>query len=91
MHAPDYDHFYIPFFSKKGKFHPQTNIFRENNSPFSTEPAIVWVKISDFFGLRSRYGRLANQKKLILPLEKYLNTLKDMIICTESFTKFQCG
>ena len=36
MH-PDYDHF-IPLTSKKGKFQPQTNIFSENNNPFSIKP-----------------------------------------------------
>ena len=45
----------------------------------------------NFSGLRSRFGWLANQKKLILPLEKYLTTLKDMIIDTETFTIFQRG
>ena len=56
----------------------------------------MWVKISEkkkinFFGLKFHYNRLANRKKLILPLEKYLKTLKDMIIGTESFTVFQSG
>ena len=37
------------------------------------------------------YNRIANRKKLILPLEKYFKTLKDMIIGTESFTIFQSG
>ena len=45
----------------------------------------------NFSGLRSRFDWLANQKKLILPLEKYLTTLKDMIIDTETFTIFQRG
>ena len=94
MH-PDYDHLYNPLTSKKGKFHPQSNTFCGNNNPFSIEPTVVWVKISEkininFSGLRSRY-MLANRKKLILPLEKYLNTLKDMIIGTESFTIFPSG
>ena len=30
MHT-DYDHFYIPVTSKKGKFQPKTNIFPGNN------------------------------------------------------------
>ena len=56
----------------------------------------MWVKISEkkninFFGLRSRYNRLANREKLILPLEKYFKTLKDMISGTELFTIFQSG
>ena len=42
--------------------------------------------------MRSRYKRLANRKKLFLPLEKYFKTLKDMIIGTvESFIIFQSG
>ena len=36
----------------------------------------------NFFGLRSQYHRLANRKKLILPLAKYFKTSKDMIIGT---------
>ena len=56
----------------------------------------MWVKIFQkknisFSGLRSRYKRLANRKKVILPLEKYFKTLKDMIIGTESFKIFQSG
>ena len=45
----------------------------------------------NFSSLRSRYNRLANGKKLILSLEKYFKTLKDMIIGTESFITFQSG
>ena len=87
---------YIPLTSKKCKFQPQTSIFPENNNPFSIKPTVVWVKISEkknisFFGLRSRYNRLANRKKLILPLEKYFKTLKDMISGTELCTIFQSG
>ena len=42
--------------------------------------------------MRSRYNRLANRKKFILPLEKHFKTLKDMIIGTDSFiTNFQSG
>ena len=80
---------HIPLTSKKCKVQLQTSIFPGNNNPFSIKPTVVWVKISEkknisFFGLRSRYNRLANRKKLILPLEKYFKTLKDMIIGTES-------
>ena len=48
-----------------------------------------WKENINFSGLRSRYNRLANRKKLILSLKKYFKTLKDMIIGTESFTTFQ--
>ena len=87
---------YIPLTSKKCKFQPQTSIFPENNNPFSIKPTVVWVKIFEkknisFSGLRSRYNRLADGTKLILPLEKYFKTLKDMIIGTDSFTIFQSG
>ena len=87
---------YIPLTSKKCKFQPQTSIFPENNNPFSIKPTVVWVKISEkknisFFVLRSRYNRLANRKKLILPLEKYFKTLKDVITGTDLFTIFQIG
>ena len=56
----------------------------------------VCVKISEkenikFSSLRSRYNRLANRKKLILPLEKFFKTLKNMIIDTEPFIIFQSG
>ena len=34
---------------------------------------------------------LANRKKLILPLEKYLKYLNGMIIGTKSFTIFEIG
>ena len=89
-----YDH--VPLTYKKCKFQPQTSIFPANKNPFSIKPTVVWVKISEkknisFSGLRSRYNRLANRKKLILPLKKYFKTLKDMIIGTESFTVFQSG
>ena len=85
--------FYIPLTSKKCKFQPQTSIFPRNNNRFSIKPTIVWVKIFEkkkisFSGLRSRYNRLANRKKLLLPLEKYFKTLNDKIIGTESFTIF---
>ena len=54
----------------------------------------MWVKISkkkniSFFGLRSRYNRLASRKKIILALEKYFKTLKDVISGTKLFTIFQ--
>ena len=45
--------------------------------------------------MRSRYYRLTNKKRLILPLEKYFKTLIDIIIGTagallfELFTIFQ--
>ena len=45
----------------------------------------------NFSGLRSRYDRLENWKKLNLPLKKYLKSLKDMTIGTESFTVLQSG
>ena len=48
-------------------------------------------KTINFSGLRSHYNRIANRKKLILPLEKYFKTLKDMISGTELFTIFQSG
>ena len=87
---------YIPLTSKKCKFQPQTSIFPENNNPFSIKPTVVSVKVSEkknisFFSLRSRFNRLANRKKLILSLEKYFKTLKDMISGTELFTIFQIG
>ena len=78
----DYDHFYIPLISKH-------------------KAAVVGVKTSEksfnISGLKSPYHRLANKKKLILPLRKYSKTLKDMSIGTvgtyvfESFTIFQNG
>ena len=34
-------------------------------------------KIINLFSLRSRYRRLANRKKLILPLGNYIKTLKE--------------
>ena len=87
---------YIQLTSKKCKFQPQTSFFPGNDNPFSIKPTLVWVKIFEkknisFSGLNSRYNRLANRKKLVLPLEKYFKTLKDMIIGTESFTIFQSG
>ena len=87
---------YIPLTSKKCKFQPQTSIFPWNNNPFSIKRTVVWVKISEkknisFWGLRSRYNRPANRKKLILPLEKHFKTLNDMISGTELFTIFQSG
>ena len=36
----------------------------------------------NIFGLKSPYHRITNRNKLILPLEKYLKTLKNMIIGT---------
>ena len=87
---------YIPLTSKEWKFQPQTSVFPEKNNPFSIKPTVVWVKISEkkyisFFGLISRYSRLANRKKLILPLERYFKILKDMISGTELFTILEVG
>ena len=87
---------YIPLTSKKCKFQPQTSSLPGNNSPFSIKSTVLWVKISEkknisFSGLRSRYNRLANRRKLILPLEKYFKALKDMISGTELCTIFQSG
>ena len=54
-------------------------------------------KFISFSGLRFRYQRLPNRKKLILPLGNFFKTWKDMIIGTaskllfESFTTFQSG
>ena len=48
-------------------------------------------KKHQFSGFRFCYNRLANRKKLILPLKKYFKTLKDIIIGIESFTYFQSG
>ena len=85
MH-PDYDHLYFPLTFKKWKLQPQANTLPGSNNPFSIKSTFVQIKISGkknicFFGLRSCWHRLANRKKLILPLEKYFKTLKDMIIC----------
>ena len=41
-----------------------------------------WKKNINFSSLKSPYQRLANGKKLILSVEKYPKTLKDMIIGT---------
>ena len=78
------------------KFQPQTSILLGITTLFFIKPAVVWIKISEkknisFSGLRSRYSRLANRKKLILLLEKYFETLKDMISGTKLFTIFQSG
>ena len=95
MH-PNYDNLYNPLTSKSGKFQPQTNIFPGNSNTFSIKPTAVWVKISEksinFSGLRTSYLKLANRKKLILPLGKDFKTLKNIIIGTaRSFTIFQSG
>ena len=87
---------YIPLKSKKFKFQPQTSIFPGNSNPFSIKPTVIWVKIFEkknisFSGLISCYNRLASRKKLILPLEKYFQTLKVMVVGIESFTIFQSG
>ena len=91
MH-PDYDHFVYSITSKKCKLQPQSSIFPGNNNSVSI---VVWIKVSEkknisFSGLRSCYNRLANRKKLILPL-KYFKTLKNMISGTKLFTVFQSG
>ena len=84
---------------------PATNQhFSTNNNPFYIKPYCCvgqQVEISEkktfFSSFRSRYHRLTNRKKLILPLEKYFKTLNDMIIGTagtkplQSFTIFQSG
>ena len=87
---------YIPLTSKKCKFQPKISIFPGNKNPFFIKPTVVWVKIFEtkninFSGLRSSYNRLTNRIKLMLPVEKYFKTLKDMIIGTKSFTVFQSG
>ena len=96
MH-PDYNHFvYSINFQKMQIPATQTSIFPGNNNPFSIKPTVLWVKISEkknisFSSLRSRYSRLANRKKLILPLEKYFKTLKETISGTELCIVFQSG
>ena len=71
---------------------PQTSIFPGNNNQCvgQCEKSFLKKNIS-FSGLRSRYNRVANRKKLIFPWEKYFKTLKVMTIGTESFTIFQSG
>ena len=65
---PEYNHLSIPLTSKKGKFQPQTNIFPVNSNPFSILSLLLCgSKNINFSGLRSRYDRLENKKKLILP------------------------
>ena len=76
---------YIPLTSKKCKFQPQTSIFPENNNPFSIKPTGVWLKSFqkkniNFSSLRSRYNRLTNGKKLILPLEKYFFKVGEVMV-----------
>ena len=68
---------------------PQTSTFPGNNNRCAGQDFLK--KTHQFSGLRSHYNRIANRKKLILPLEKYFKTLKDMIIGTESFAVFQIG
>ena len=57
----------------------------------------MWVKISEKKKKKKKKFQQANRKKLILPLEKYFQTLKDMIIGNtgtslfQSFTSFQSG
>ena len=86
VHA-DHDHLHILLTSKWDEIQPRTNIFPGNNNPFSIKPAVTdgqdfWKKNINFSGLKSPYHRLVNRKKLILSLEKYFKTLKDMIIGT---------
>ena len=77
MH-PNYDYFVYPInFQKMQSLLLRGSRFLKKNINFSC--------------FRSGYNRLANRKKLILPVEKYFRTLKDMIIGTESFTIFQSG
>ena len=60
MHL-DYDHLYIPVYSipNKANSSHRSSLFLWKN------PTVVWVKISEIFsGLRSRYHRQANRKKL---------------------------
>ena len=65
MH-PDYDHLYIQFTSKEGKFQPQTNIFLGNNNPFSIKPTVNvgqdFEKSNNFPVLKFLYHKLANRK-----------------------------
>ena len=67
-------------------FHELGNKANSCHKPTFFVGIVVWVKISEksinFSDLRSCYHRLANRKKLILSLEKYFKTLKDMIIST---------
>ena len=52
--------------------------------PLTLSLTVVWIEISKkktpiFYSLGSCYPRLANRKKLIVPLEKYFKTLNNMI------------
>ena len=52
--------------------------------PLTLSLTVVWIEISEkktpiFYSLGSCYPRLANRKKLIVPLEKYFKTLNNMI------------
>ena len=61
-------------------------IFPGNRNPFFIKPTFAWVKIfeknNSFPCLKSLYYKLANRKKLILPLEKYFKTLREILIGT---------
>ena len=46
MHS-DYDHLYIPLLPKKANSSYKPTFFCGNNNPFSIEPTVVWVKISE--------------------------------------------
>ena len=46
MHL-DYDHLYIPLLPKKANSSYKPTFFCGNNNPFSIEPTVVWVKISE--------------------------------------------
>ena len=72
MHL-DYDHLYIPLTSNKAKCSLKPSFFLGITTPF----LLSRKKSSNLFSLRSRYRRLANRKKLILPLGNYIKTLKE--------------
>ena len=59
-----YDHLYIPVTCKK------KTILGDNNNPFPITSIIAQIKIFE----------RTHQKKLILPLEKYFKTSKDIIL-----------
>ena len=90
MH-PDYDHFvYSINFQKNANSSHKPIFLLEITTLFLLSLLLCgsrFLKKKNF----SRYNRLANREKLILSLEKYFRTLKDMIIGTESFTIFKKG
>ena len=84
------------------QFQPQINIFAGNNNPSSIKPIVARVKISkkiniNFFQFENSWPVASKQKETYLPQEKWLKTLKDMIIGTvvthllKSFTISQNG